>query len=145
MRVALAAALAAMIAGGAMAETPKPPTVAKKPFMVTSPNDARADDYYWLRDDTRKNPDMLAYLAAENSYADAVLAKSKPLADKLYGEIVGRIKQDDSSPAQKRRGYWYYSRFETGADYPIIARRKGAMTAPEEVLLDEPKMAAGKG
>ena len=145
MRVALAAALAVMIADGAMAETPKPPTVAKKPFMVTSPNDARADDYYWLRDDTRKNPDMLAYLAAENSYADAVLAKSKPLADKLYGEIVGRIKQDDSSPAQKRRGYWYYSRFETGADYPIIARRKGAMTAPEEVLLDEPKMAAGKG
>lgn len=137
--------LAALVGTGAGAAPPDPPVAAKRPFMVTSPNGAREDDYYWLRDDTRKNPDMLAYLKAENDYADALLAKSKPLADRLYGEIVARIKQDDSSVPSKTRGYWYYSRFETGADYPIVARRKGTMNAPEEVLLDEPKMAAGKG
>jgi oligopeptidase B len=136
---------AAALAGSALAQTPAPPTVAKKPFMVTSPNGAREDDYYWLRDDTRKNPDMLAYLKAENAYADALLAKSKPLADTLYSEIVSHIKQDDSSVPFLKRGYWYYSRFETGADYPVLARRKGVMSAPEEVLLDEPKMGAGKG
>ncbi len=144
MRV-LISLLAAALAGSALAQTPTPPTVAKKPFMVTSPNGAREDDYYWLRDDTRKNPDMLAYLKAENAYADALLAKSKPLADTLYGEIVSHIKQDDSSVPYLKHGYWYYSRFETGADYPVLARRKGSMSAPEEVLLDEPKMGAGKG
>lgn len=141
----MASAAALSSAFGAMAQTPTPPVLAKKPFMVTSPNGAREDDYYWVRDDTRKNPEMLAYLKAENAYADAVLARSKPLADKLYGEFVGRIKQDDSSVPYRQRGYWYYSRFETGADYPIVARRKGEMTAPEEVMFDEPKLAAGKG
>ena len=70
---------------------------------------------------------MLAYLDAENAYADAVLAPTKPLQEKLYGEIVGRIKQDDSSVPYRERGYWYYTRFETGKDYPIHARRKGTM------------------
>ena len=69
---------------------------------------------------------MLAYLNAENAYADAVLAPLKPLQDKLYEEIVGRIKQDDSSVPYRERGYWYYTRFETGKDYPIHARRKGS-------------------
>ena len=123
------------------------PRVAAKEavHVVKSPNGDREDDYYWLRDDTRKNPEMLDLLKAENAYADAMLATTKPLADKLYGEIVGRIKQDDSSVPLRERGYWYYTRFEPGADYPIVARRKSAMTAPEEVMLDQPKMAAGKG
>ena len=132
-------------AASVRAAEPAPPTVAKKPFQVTSPNGAREDDYYWLRDDTRKNPEMLAYLKAENAYADAELAPTKPLQDKLYGEIVGRIKQDDASVPYKQRGYWYYTRFETGKDYPILARRKGGMTAPEEVMLNEAAMGAGKG
>ncbi|KQS05146.1 peptidase [Sphingomonas sp. Leaf357] len=126
-------------------ETPKPPVAAKKPFLVKSPNGARQDDYYWLRDDTRKNPEMLADLKAENAYADAVLSPTKPLQDTLYKEVVGRIKQDDSSVPYLKRGYYYYTRFETGADYPVTARRKGAMSAPEEIMLDQPKMAAGKG
>lgn len=124
---------------------PIPPVAAKKPFQVTSPNGAREDDYYWLRDDTRKNPEMLAALKAENAYADAMLARTKPLQDRLYTEVVGRIKQDDSSVPYLQRGYYYYSRFDTGADYPITARRKGTVSAPEEVMLDQPKMAAGKG
>ena len=141
----------AVLAGMAVATTamaqipPVPPVAAKRPFMVTSPNGARQDDYYWLRDDSRKNPEMLGYLKAENAYTDAVLAPTKPLQDKLYEEFVGRIKQDDSSVPYLKRGYWYYSRFTPGADYPVLARRKGAMTAPEAVMLDEPVMAAGKG
>jgi oligopeptidase B len=138
--------IVAALAASAWGQTPpKPPVAAKRPFQVTSPNGARADDYYWLRDDTRKNPDMLAYLAAENAYADAVLAPTKPLQDKIYEEIVGRIKQDDSTVPYRKNGYVYYSRFEAGADYSILARRKGSMAAPEEVLLDQPRLAAGKG
>ena len=123
---------------------PSPPTVAKKPFVVKGLEN-RTDDYYWLRDDTRKNPEMLGYLKAENSYADAQLAPLKPLEDKLYAEIVGRIKQDDSSVPVRQRGYYYYSRFNVGADYPILARRKGSLKAPEQVMLDEPAMAKGHG
>ena len=100
-----------------------PPDVEKRPHTVTSPHGARQDEYYWLRDDERKDPQMLAYLNAENAYADAVLAPLKALEDKLYDEIVARIKQDDSSVPARDRGYWYYTRFETGKDYPIHARR----------------------
>jgi len=133
------------LAFGAAAQIPSAPVAAKRPFMVLSPHGAREDDYYWIRDDTRKNAEMLDLLKSENAYTDTVLAKTKPLADTLYGEFIGRIKQDDASVPYERRGYWYYTRFETGADYPIMARRRGDMRAPEEVMLDEPKMAAGKG
>ena len=123
-----------------------PPVAARKPHEVKAPFGAvRQDPYYWLRDDTRKNPEMLAYLAAENAYADSVLAPTRPLKEELFKEIVGRIKQDDSSVPYSKKGYYYYSRFETGGDYPIIARRKGSMDAPEQILLDQPKMGAGKG
>jgi oligopeptidase B len=124
---------------------PTPPDAAKKPHEVRAPHGAtRADEYYWLRDDTRKNPEVIAYLEAENAYVDANMQRLKPLEDRLYEEIVGRIKQDDSSVPYRERGYWYYSRFETGQDYPIYARRKGSMDAPEEVLLDVNVMAKGK-
>jgi oligopeptidase B len=125
---------------------PQPPVAEPRPHAVTGPGGlVRNDDYYWLRDDTRKNPEMLAYLNAENAYADAVMAPLKPLEDKLYAEFVGRIKQDDSSVPYRKRGYYYYSRFETGQDYPVIARREGSMQAPEENLLDEPAMGKDKG
>src|SRR5688500_18961755 len=127
------------------ADLPPPPDVAKEPHVVKAPHGAeRSDEYYWLRDDTRKNPEMLAYLNAENAYVDAWMAPLKPLQDTLYEEIVGRIKQDDSSVPYRERGYWYYTRFETGQDYPIHARRKGDMDGAEEVLLDVNAMAKGK-
>ncbi|MFX8086628.1 hypothetical protein ABTK81_19285, partial [Acinetobacter baumannii] len=92
---------------------PTPPDAAKKPHVVRAPHGAeRQDEYYWLRDDSRKNPEMLAYLKAENAYADAVMARLKPIENRLYDEIVGRIKQDDSSVPYRERGFWYYSRFE---------------------------------
>ncbi|MEN2749205.1 S9 family peptidase [Sphingomonas sp. T9W2] len=119
------------------------PVAAKKPYQVTSPNGTRDDDYYWLRDDSRKRPDMLAYLAAENGYADAQLAALKPLQTKLYEEAVGHIKQDDSSVPFLKNGYWYASRFATGADYPVIERRRGSATAAPAVLFDQPAMAKG--
>ena len=135
-----------LVFGGAgVAQTVSPPVAARIPYTVASPNGGREDDYYWLRDDSRKKPEMLALLTAENAYADAMLAKTQPLADKLYGEFVSRIAQDDSTVPLRERGYWYYSRFETGADYPVNARRKGEMTAPEEIMLDQPTMAAGHG
>ena len=143
---ALAAALTGAVASTSAADMPQPPTVAKKPHEVTTPFGAsRQDPYYWLRDDTRKDPEMLAYLKAENAYADAMLASSKPLADKLFTEITSRIKQDDASVPYRKRGFWYYTRFETGKDYPINARREGSMDAPEQVLFDQNAMAAGKG
>ena len=119
------------------ADLPPPPDAAKRPYMVKAPHGAeRNDEYYWLRDDKRTKPEMLAYLQAENAYADAVMAPLKPLQETLYNEIVARIKQDDSSVPYRERGYWYYTRFETGQDYPIHARRKGSMEAAEEILLD---------
>lgn len=128
----------------AQQSAPTPPVAAKKPHVVKAPFGAtRTDEYYWLRDDTRKNPEMLAYLNAENAYADAVLRPTKPKQAALYKEIVGRIKQDDSSVPYRDNGYYYYSRFETGADYPILARRKGAITAAEEIILNQPEMAKG--
>ena len=125
------------------APMPAPPVAAIKPFAIESPNGSRIDDYYWLRDDTRSNPEVLAYLAAENAYKDAMLAHVEPLEDKLYDEIVGRIKQDDASVPYRRNGWWYYRRYELGQEYPVYARREGSLQAPEQVLLDVNRMAAG--
>ncbi|HMC90876.1 MAG TPA: S9 family peptidase, partial [Allosphingosinicella sp.] len=141
-------ALAAILtsAGAMAAPPPAPPVAAQRPYPVKGADGlTRTDPYYWLRDDTRKNPEMLAYLKDENAYADAVLAPLKPLEDRLYGEFVGRIKQDDSTVPYRQRGYYYYNRYEMGQEYPIVARRKGAMSAPEEILLDQPAMGRGKG
>src|SRR4051812_26709465 len=122
-----------------------PPDVEARAHVVRAPFGAtREDEYYWLRDDSRSDPAMLDYLAAENAHADAAMAPLAPLQEQLYAEIVGRIKQDDSSVPYRERGYWYYTRYETGQDYPIHARRKASMDAPEEVLLDVNAMAAGK-
>jgi len=138
------AALAATSAFAQAQPVPTPPVAAQKPYTVKGPVE-RNDPYYWLRDDTRKNADMLAYLKAENAYADAVLAPTKPLQDKLFKEIVGRIKQDDSSVPWRERGYWYYTRFAAGQDYPVLARKAGTLKAKEQVMLDEPAMAKGHG
>nr|WP_082113114.1 S9 family peptidase [Pseudoxanthomonas suwonensis] len=144
----------------AVAAAATPPDAELRPHAVTAPHGAERDDgYYWLRDDKRENPDVLAYLQAENAYADSVLAPLKGVQDRLYDEIVGRIKQDDSSVPYRERGWWYYSRFESGKDYPIHARRQDgdgvdALSiqqandagdfAGEQVLLDVNRLAEGK-
>jgi oligopeptidase B len=138
------AAFAAVSASALAQSPPAPPSAAQKAYAVKGPHE-RNDPYYWLRDDTRKSADMLNYLKAENAYADSVLAPTKPLQDKLFNEIISRIKQDDSSVPARDRGYWYYTRFETGQDYPILARRPGTMKSREQILLNEPVMAKGHG
>lgn len=140
-------------------DLPAPPDAEPRLHTVTAPHGAqRQDEYYWLRDDERTDPEMLAYLNAENAYADAVMAPLKPLQEALYEEIVGRIKQDDASVPSRERGWWYYSRYQTGQDYPIYARRRDAGDvdavsiqqangagdfAAEQVLLDVNAMAEG--
>jgi oligopeptidase B len=120
-----------------------PPVAAIHPYEVKSPNGPREDDYYWLRDDRRQRPEVLAYLAAENAFTDAVMAHTKPAQDLLFKELLGRVKQDDSTVPARKNGYWTYVRFEEGKEYPIYARRKGSLTAPEQVILDGNALAAG--
>jgi oligopeptidase B len=139
-----AAGVLATASAVADAPVPTPPVAAKRDHAVVAPAGTRNDEYYWLRDDTRKNPEMLEYLKAENAYADAVLAPLQPLEEKIYAEITGRLKQDDASVPYRERGYWYYTRFEPGQDYAIIARRAGTMEAPEQVLIDGNAMAKGQ-
>ena len=123
---------------------PSPPIAARKPHRILSPNGDRDDSYYWLRDDTRKSKEVLDYLNDENAYTNSFLAPTQSLQDELFEELVGRIKQDDASVPVLRRGWWYYTRYETGLEYPIYARRRRTMSAPEHVMLDGNALAAGK-
>jgi oligopeptidase B len=120
----------------AAASGPTPPRAEQRPFTVISPFGKREDPWYWLRDDKRTDKDMLAYLEAENAYMAAVMAPQRAAQEKLYNEIIGRLKQDDSSVPQRKNGYWYYARYETGKQYPIYARRQGSMEAAEEIIVD---------
>jgi oligopeptidase B len=106
------------------------------PFEVQSANGVRIDNYYWLRDDSRTRPEVLNYLKAENSYYAQMTAHTKALEETLYNEIIGRIKQDDSTVPAKYKHYFYYTRYEQGQEYPVYARRKGSTEAPEQVMID---------
>jgi oligopeptidase B len=120
-----------------------PPVATTRPHPVESPHGTRDDPYYWLRDDTRQDPEVLSHLTAENAYTDAMLAPVQGLQDRIYAEILARIKQDDATVPWRKNGYWYYTRYETGRNYPVHARRAGSMLAPEQVLLDVNAMAEG--
>ncbi len=122
---------------------PRPPIADIRPHAVTSPQGVRSDPYYWLRDDERTHPEVLGYLQAENAYRERRMRAVKPLEEALYEEIVARIKQDDATVPFRKQGYWYYTRFEPGKEHPIFARRKGALDAPEEILLDANALAQG--
>jgi oligopeptidase B len=124
-------------------EGPKPPVAEKHPHDVASPNGSRNDPYYWLRDDTRKDKDVLAYLDAENAYTAAILGPQKQVEDTLFQEMRSRVKEDDTSTPTFDDGYWYYTRYETGKQYPIYARRKGTMEAAEQIMLDGNALATG--
>jgi oligopeptidase B len=122
---------------------PAPPIAARKAYSVKSPNGDREDPYYWLRDDTRKQPEMLAYLAAENAYAKAVLGPAKPLEDKLFAELRGHVADDVSDVPRLDDGYWYLRRFTAGQEHPVLVRHKAKLDAPEEILLDCNELARG--
>ncbi|MBI9068599.1 MAG: S9 family peptidase [Salinivirgaceae bacterium] len=131
---------------------PTPPDVEKKDCVLTIHNDTRVDPYFWMRlTDEQKTAEIadeqtqkvLDYLNAENAYTNNVMADTDSLQTKLYAEIVGRIKQDDQSVPYVKNGYWYYSRYEKGKEYPIYCRKKATLEAEEEIYLDVNKLAEG--
>ena len=113
---------------------PPPPAAKKTPKTTDIHGERLVDDYFWMREKT--SPDVTAHLEAENAYTDAVMKPTADLQARLYKEMLGRIKQTDTQVPYRENGYLYYSRTVEGQQYPIYARRKGAMTAPEEVTLD---------
>jgi oligopeptidase B len=119
------------------------PMAAKRPHELTMHGETRIDEYYWLRDDARSDPEVLAYLEAENAWFDQVMEPTRDLQETLYQEMVGRLDPDESSVPYEKDGWWYYSRYEPGKDYAIHARRKGSMEAAEEVLVDGNRRAEG--
>ena len=124
------------------ARAAEPPKAKKVPHSLVNHGQARVDDYYWLKD--RKNPDVTAYLKAENAYAAAAMKHTVKLQENLFKEMKGRIKEDDSTVPFKYGEYYYYKTYKTGLEYPVYARKKGSLGAAEEVLLDVNEVAKGK-
>jgi oligopeptidase B len=121
---------------------PTPPAAKKEPKITEINGRKMVDNYYWLREKT--NPDVKAYLEAENVYTDAVMKPTEPLQKKLYGEMLSRIKETDVEVPYKEGGYFYYLRTEAGKQYGIRCRKKGSLDAPEEILLDVNELAKGQ-
>lgn len=117
------------------------PVAAKIPKELTIHGDTRVDNYYWLRE--RENPEVIAYLEAENAYRESVMKGTEQFQKDLFEEIVGRIKQDDESVPYKENGYYYYTRYEEGKEYPIFCRKKESLEAEEEILANVNDMAQG--
>ena len=133
-------------------ETSLLPDATKKPHEITVHGDTRVDSYYWMRlTDKQKSAkefdsqtrEVVDYIAAENEYTQSSLNHTKKFQDKLFEEIVGRIKKDDVSVPYLDNGYYYYTRYEKGKEYAIRCRKKGSLESPEEIILDENKLAEG--
>jgi len=126
-----------------MAQTtpPQPPVARKNPKKQVFHGENFDDDYFWLREKTDK--EVISYLEAENAYTNAQMKGTEAFQEKLYQEMLARIKQTDTNVPYRQDGYYYYSRTETGKQYPIYARKKGSLTAPEEITLDLNEL--GKG
>lgn len=116
----------------------KPPVAAVKPKELSIHGDTRVDPYFWLRE--KKNPEVIAYLEAENAYTEQIMKRTQALQQQLYSEILGRIKQTDQSVPVRRDGYRYYTRTEEGKQYSIHCRRK-LDRGTEEIILDENELA----
>jgi oligopeptidase B len=138
-------ALLSVTFSNTMAQTtdnaPAPPVAKKIPHTMTVHGTTLSDDYFWMRD--KKNPEVIAYLEAENAYTDAMTKQSAAVQEKLYKEMLARIKETDQNVPYPHGGYLYYTRTEAGKQYATFARRKGSMSAPEEVLLDLNEMVKG--
>jgi oligopeptidase B len=120
---------------------PKPPIARREPVEHVLHGDHRVDHYAWLRD--KQNPEVIAYVEAENAYTDAILKPTEPFQEKLYQEMLGRILQTDLSVPYKLRGYHYFTRTEEGKQYAFHCRRRDAEGAGEELLLDLNLLAEG--
>ena len=127
-----------------------PPVADKEPKELIAHGNTRIDNYYWMRlTDEQKNAEVkddqttkvLNWLTAENEYKKSVLGHTDNFQNQLFNEMKGRIKEDDESVPYFENGYWYYSRFTQGQEYPAYYRKKGTLDATEEVLLDENELA----
>lgn len=128
--------------GHASTEDLKPPVAAKDPVVRDIHGDRFVDDYAWMKN--REDPRTIPYLNAENDYAKAFTAHTRPLRDRLYKEMLSRVKEDDSTPPYRKGEYWYYSRTEKGKPYRIYCRRHGSTDGREEVILNENILGKGK-
>ncbi|MEQ9008571.1 MAG: hypothetical protein RLP12_11850, partial [Ekhidna sp.] len=133
---------------------PDAPVAAKADTILKEHGQTRVDPYFWMRltdeqkraaDPDNHTKEVLAYLNAENDYTKTLMSHTEDLQQKLYDEIVGRIKQTDESVPYLSNGYWYYTRYEEGGEYPIYCRKKGTLEAEEEILLNVNEMAEGYG
>ena len=140
--VLLSSPVMAQVSQHGHATAPAIPVAERRAHSDTLHGDVRRDDYFWLR--VKSDPAVRAYLEAENKYADAVLAPLTPLREQLYKEMLARIKQTDLSVPTRDRGYFYYTRTVEGQQYPIFARKRGSLDAPEQVTLDLNEMAKGQ-
>src|SRR5467141_5150922 len=120
---------------------PKPPVARREPVEHGLHGDRRVDHYAWLRH--KENPEVIAYLRAENASTEAILKPTEPFQEKLYQEMLGRILQTDLSVPYKLRGYLYFTRTEEGKQYAFHCRRRDAEGAKEELLLDLNLLAEG--
>ena len=105
---------------------PAPPVAKKVPHVTEVNGHKLVDNYFWLRD--KPNPEVRAYLEAENAYTDAVMKPTEPFQKKLYDEMLGRIKETDVDVPYREGDYFYYSRTEAGKQYPIRCRKRRAWT-----------------
>ncbi|MCI4670526.1 MAG: S9 family peptidase [Bacteroidia bacterium] len=118
------------------------PVAKKIPTSLEKHGDKREDPYFWIRE--KENPEVISYIEEENAYKEAQMSHLKGFQDKLYEEIIGRLKKDDSSVPYKRGEFYYYSRYREGGEYPIYCRKKGSLENEEQVILDVNKLAEGK-
>lgn len=100
-----------------------PPKAEKRPKILSAHGTERVDNYYWLRDDDRTDPQVLAYLTAENEYTDEAMKPHQALRETLYGEMVARIAQQDHSVPYVKHGFRYQTRYEPGNEYAIYLRQ----------------------
>ena len=119
----------------------EPPQAQVIPEQLKTHGHTRIDNYYWLNQ--RENPEVIAYLEAENTYTSALMDHTESLQEELFTEIKGRIKQTDLSVPEMRGSHFYYTKTVEGQDYPIYARKQGSLDADEVVLLDVNTMAEG--
>ena len=108
---------------------------------LTIHGDTRIDPYYWLNQ--REDPEVIAYLEAENAYTAELMKDTEGLQETLYDEIVARIPKTDESVPYFLNGYWYYTRFVEGGEYPIYCRKEESLDAEEEIILNVNEMAEG--
>lgn len=142
MRTRICSALLPVFSLVTLAAAQSPPVARTIPKVDTLHGEIRVDDYFWLRE--KANPEVMAYLEAENAYTAAGMKHTEALQQRLYEEILGRIKETDLSVPYRNRGHWYYTRTEQGKSYPIFCRKKGNLEAGEDVILDQNALAGGK-